>query len=184
MRTQRTVLYKQRQQIINTHETLKPVYMANINHSLTRLVQTTTQGDQKDTLLHALYAWITAKLADPELFKRSTLHGKSQEQLLGLLADMATNNFQTKNKQLGEHAQMLTFTKVVLLRVVHSAWTDQLHALDQLRQSIGLRGYGQILPLVTYQTTGYRMLQTNIASIQQHDTRLLLLATIRQNIRR
>lgn len=184
MREQREVIYKQRQQIINEGETLKPVLMAMINRTITRIVQTHTQGDQKDWNLDALYAWITANMADPEKFKRSELDGKSQDELIGLLADMAETNFQHKNKQLGDDAQMLEFEKVVILRVVDSAWTDHIDAMDQLRQSIGLRGYGQMNPLVEYQEEGYRMFEEMIASIDDDVTRLFMKAEIRQNIRR
>ena len=184
MREQREVIYKQRQQIINEDETLKPVLMAMINRTITRIVQTHTQGDQKDWNLDALYAWITANMADPEKFKRSKLDGKSQDELIGLLADMAETNFQHKNKQLGDDAQMLEFEKVVILRVVDSAWTDHIDAMDQLRQSIGLRGYGQMNPLVEYQEEGYRMFEEMIASIDDDVTRLFMKAEIRQNIRR
>lgn len=184
MREQREVIYKQRQQIINEDETLKPVLMAMINRTITRIVQTHTQDDQKDWNLDALYAWITANMADPEKFKRSELDGKSQDELIGLLADMAETNFQHKNKQLGDDAQMLEFEKVVILRVVDSAWTDHIDAMDQLRQSIGLRGYGQMNPLVEYQEEGYRMFEEMIASIDDDVTRLFMKAEIRQNIRR
>ncbi|MDN6037709.1 MAG: preprotein translocase subunit SecA [Lacticaseibacillus paracasei] len=184
MREQREVIYKQRQQVINEQETLKPVLMAMINRTITRIVQTHTQGDQKDWNLDALYAWVTAKMIDPEKFKRSQLDGKSQDELIGLLAEMAETNFQQKNKQLGDDAQMLEFEKVVILRVVDSAWTDHIDAMDQLRQSIGLRGYGQMNPLVEYQEEGYRMFEEMIASIDDDVTRLFMKAEIRQNIRR
>ena len=184
MREQREVIYKQRQQVINEQETLKPVLMAMINRTITRIVQTHTQGDQKDWNLDALYAWVTANMIDPEKFKRSQLDGKSQDELIGLLAEMAETNFQQKNKQLGDDAQMLEFEKVVVLRVVDSAWTDHIDAMDQLRQSIGLRGYGQMNPLVEYQEEGYRMFEEMIASIDDNVTRLFMKAEIRQNIRR
>jgi len=184
MREQREVIYKQRQQVINEQETLKPVLMAMINRTITRIVQTHTQGDQKDWNLDALYAWVTANMIDPEKFKRSQLDGKSQDELIGLLAEMAETNFQQKNKQLGDDAQMLEFEKVVVLRVVDSAWTDRIDAMDQLRQSIGLRGYGQMNPLVEYQEEGYRMFEEMIASIDDDVTRLFMKAEIRQNIRR
>lgn len=184
MREQREVIYKQRQQIIDENETLKPVLMAMINRTITRIVQTHTQGEQKDWNLDALYAWITANMIDPEKFKRSELDGKSQDELIGLLADLAETNFKQKNKQLGDDAQMLEFEKVVILRVVDSAWTDHIDAMDQLRQSIGLRGYGQLNPLVEYQEEGYRMFEEMIASIDDDVTRLFMKAEIRQNIRR
>lgn len=79
---------------------------------------------------------------------------------------------------------MLEFEKVVILRVVDSHWTDHIDAMDQLRQSIGLRGYGQMNPLVEYQEEGYRMFEEMIADIDYDATRLFMRAEIRQNIRR
>ncbi|OAU91331.1 hypothetical protein PZ05_03765, partial [Lacticaseibacillus rhamnosus] len=67
---------------------------------------------------------------------------------------------------------------------VDSAWTNHIDAMDQLRQSIGLRGYGQMNPLVEYQEEGYRMFEEMIASIDDDVTRLFMKAEIRQNIRR
>ena len=73
---------------------------------------------------------------------------------------------------------------MILLRVVDNRWMDHIDAMDQLRQSIGLRGYGQMNPLVEYQEEGYRMFEEMIASIDDDVTRLFMKAEIRQNIRR
>lgn len=56
--------------------------------------------------------------------------------------------------------------------------------MDQLRNSIGLRGYGQMNPLVEYQEEGYRMFEEMISDIDYDTTRLFMKAEIRQNIRR
>ncbi|EPC77064.1 preprotein translocase subunit SecA [Lacticaseibacillus paracasei subsp. paracasei Lpp71] len=184
MREQREVIYKQRQQVINEQETLKPVLMAMINRTITRIVQTHTQGDQKDWNLDALYAWVTANMIDPEKFKRSQLDGKSQDELIGLLAEMAETNFQQRISSWAMTRRCLNSKKLLFLRVVDSAWTDHIDAMDQLRQSIGLRGYGQMNPLVEYQEEGYRMFEEMIASIDDDVTRLFMKAEIRQNIRR
>ena len=56
--------------------------------------------------------------------------------------------------------------------------------MDQLRQSIGLRGYGQLNPLVEYQDAGYRMFEEMVANIEFDATRLFMKAQIRQNIAR
>ena len=79
---------------------------------------------------------------------------------------------------------MLEFEKVVILRVVDERWTDHIDAMDQLRNSIGLRGYGQMNPLVEYQEEGYRMFEEMISDIDYDTTRLFMKAEIRQNIRR
>ena len=89
-----------------------------------------------------------------------------------------------KEKQLYDESQMLEFEKVVILRVVDSLWTDHIDEMDQLRQSIGLRGYGQLNPLVEYQQDGFRMFEQMVGAIEYDVTRLFLKAEIRQDIKR
>ncbi len=80
--------------------------------------------------------------------------------------------------------QLLEFEKVVILRVVDSKWTDHIDAMDQLRQSIGLRAYGQNNPLVEYQTEGYKMFEDMVGAIEYEVTRIFMKAEIRQNVQR
>ena len=98
--------------------------------------------------------------------------------------DRAEANYKTKEKQLYDASQMLEFEKVVILRVVDAHWTDHIDEMDQLRQSIGLRGYGQLNPLVEYQSDGFKMFEQMIGDIEYEVTRLFLKAEIRQNIKR
>ena len=86
--------------------------------------------------------------------------------------------------QLNSPEQLLEFEKVVILRVVDAKWTDHIDAMDQLRQSIGLRAYGQNNPLVEYQTEGFQMFETMVGAIEYEGTRLFMKAEIRQNIQR
>ena len=79
---------------------------------------------------------------------------------------------------------MLEFEKVVILRVVDANWTEHIDAMDQLRQSIGLRAYGQNNPLVAYQTEGFTMFEEMIGAIEFEVTRLFMKAEIRQNVQR
>ncbi|MCT6877530.1 MAG: preprotein translocase subunit SecA, partial [Lactobacillus apis] len=81
-------------------------------------------------------------------------------------------------------SQMLEFEKVVILRVVDDRWTDHIDAMDQLRQSISLRGYGQLNPLVEYQDSGYNMFEEMVSNIEFDVTRLFMKAEIRQNLSR
>ncbi|MFD1431702.1 preprotein translocase subunit SecA [Lacticaseibacillus yichunensis] len=184
MREQREVIYKQRQQVINAEESLKPVLMAMIDRSITRLVQAHTNGDKKTWELDAIYDYVTTNMVDPETFKKDQLLGRSQDELISTLMDLAETNYNEKLGQLGDPDQMLEFEKVVILRVVDSLWTDHIDVLDQLRQSVGLRGYGQMNPLVEYQEEAYRMFEEMIANMDDGVTRLFMKAQIRQNIRR
>lgn len=184
MREQREVIYKQRQQIINEETTLKPVLMAMIDRCITRVVQAHTQGDKKDWELDKIYDYVTTNMVTDEDFKRSDLNARSSDGIIGQLKQLAEANYTSKMNQLGDKAQMLEFEKVVILRVVDGLWTEHIDALDQLRQSVGLRGYGQMNPLVEYQEEAYRMFEEMIANMDDGVTRLFMKAQIRQNIRR
>ncbi|WP_125704023.1 preprotein translocase subunit SecA [Lacticaseibacillus daqingensis] len=184
MREQREVIYKQRQQVINEDDTLRPVLMAMINRCITRIVQAHTQGEAKDWQLDNIYDYVTTNMVAEETFDRASLDGKTQDELIAMLQALAEANYEEKLKQLGDTDQMLEFEKVVILRVVDSLWTDHIDVLDQLRQSVGLRGYGQMNPLVEYQEEAYRMFEEMIANMDDGVTRLFMKAQIRQNIRR
>ena len=84
---------------------------------------------------------------------------------------------------LVDDEQMLQFTRVVILRVVDSQWTDHMDAMNQLRDAIQLRGYGQLNPLIEYQNEGFRMFEEMIAGIEYDATRLFMKSEIRQNLR-
>lgn len=114
----------------------------------------------------------------------SDFAGKTSEEIKGYLLDRAKEIYAQKEKQLYDPAQMLEFEKVVILRVVDAHWTEHIDAMDQLRQSIGLRGYGQLNPLVEYQSDGYRMFEEMVSDIEYDATRLFLKSEIRQNIQR
>ena len=92
--------------------------------------------------------------------------------------------FEDKSQQLNGQEQLLEFEKVVILRVVDTKWTDHIDAMDQLRQSVGLRAYGQNNPLVEYQTEGYSMYNNMVGSIEYEVTRLFMKSEIRQNVQR
>ncbi|WP_203623238.1 preprotein translocase subunit SecA [Lacticaseibacillus sp. 866-1] len=184
MREQREVIYKQRQQVINEEETLKPVLMAMIDRCITRMVQAHTQGEKQEWELDKIYDYVTTNMVTDEDFKKSALAKRSSDEIIRTLEQLAEDNYTSKLNQLGDKAQMLEFEKVVILRVVDSLWTEHIDALDQLRQSVGLRGYGQMNPLVEYQEEAYRMFEEMIANMDDGVTRLFMKAQIRQNIRR
>lgn len=184
MREQREVIYKQRQQVINEDETLKPVLMAMLDRCITRIVQLHTQGDQSKWELDKIYDYVTNNMVSSDKLATNAFEGLGQDQIIEKIEGLAEDNYNEKLKQLGDADQMLEFEKVVILRVVDSLWTDHIDVLDQLRQSVGLRGYGQMNPLVEYQEEAYAMFEEMIAHMDEDVTRLFMKAEIRQNIRR
>ena len=184
MRAQREVVYKQRQQVIMEEKSLKPVIMPMIKRTVDHVVQMHAVGEQKEWDLQGIVDFAVSAMVPEDSIAVSDLEGKTVDEMVSYLMDRAEANYETKEKQLYDASQMLEFEKVVILRVVDSHWTDHIDEMDQLRQSIGLRGYGQLNPLVEYQSDGFKMFEQMIGDIEYEVTRLFLKAEIRQNIKR
>ncbi|MCL5443485.1 preprotein translocase subunit SecA [Lactobacillus johnsonii] len=184
MRTQREIIYGERMQVISEDKSLKPVLMPMIKRTIDHQIDMYTQGDKKDWRNDQLRDFISSAITDEETTKMLNMKHLSAEELKKRLYQIAEDNYAEKEKQLADPEQMLEFEKVVILRVVDERWTDHIDAMDQLRQSISLRGYGQLNPLVEYQEAGYRMFEEMISNIEFDATRLFMKAQIRQNISR
>ncbi len=184
MRAQREVIYSQRQQVIMETDSLKPVIMPMIKRTVEHNVQMNTVGDKKDWNLDGIVDFAIGAMVNEDSISKDDFAGKSQEEIVSYLMQKAEENYAAKEAQLNDKAQMLEFEKVVILRVVDARWTDHIDEMDQLRQSIGLRGYGQLNPLVEYQSDGFRMFEQMVGDIEYDVTRLFLKAEIRQNISR
>ncbi len=73
---------------------------------------------------------------------------------------------------------MRELERVLMLRVVDEYWMDQIDAMNDLKQGIGLRGYAQTDPVVAYKKEGYEMFEQMIAAIQEETLRRLFLARV------
>ena len=184
MREQREIIYKERQQVITEEKSLKWVLMPMVERTIQREVDQHTLGDQKDWKLQEIVDFAVETLVKPDQISIKDLQGKSQSEIVKYLMSLANGVYKDKQRQLYDPAQMLEFEKVVILRVVDSHWTDHIDVMDQFRQSVGLRGYGQLNPLVEYQTAGYHMFEQMIADIEYETTRLFMKSEIRHNVER
>ena len=184
MRIQREIIYGERMQVIDADKSLKNVLVPMIHRTIDSQVDMFTQGDRSEWRLDSLRDFISSSLTSEQVTDSIDFKTISVEDLKKKLYDIVEKNFEDKEKALGDPSQMLEFEKVVILRVVDDRWTDHIDAMDQLRQSIGLRGYGQLNPLVEYQDSGYRMFEEMISNIEFDVTRLFMKAEIRQNLSR
>ena len=184
MREQREIIYSQRLQIINEDQSLEKVTKGMIRRTIHRVVESHTLTDQKDWNLEGIVDFAHNSICAPDELSISDLEGKSAAEIEGILNEKAMEIYKEKQEQLNGDNQMLEFEKVVILRVVDRKWTDHIDDMDQLRQSVGLRGYAQIDPLTEYQTEGYERFQQMIAAIDYDVTRILMKSQIRQNLQR
>ena len=76
-------------------------------------------------------------------------------------------------------AIMRELERVVMLRVVDEYWMDNIDAMDDLKQGIGLRAYGQHDPVIAYKEEGYEMFQSMVNSIREETIRRMFLVQLR-----
>jgi len=92
-----------------------------------------------------------------------------REAVLGKLKSI----YAAKEKVVGEN-DMRNLEKVILLHIIDSKWKDHLHNMDNLRDGIGLRAYGQRDPLIEYQHEGYEMFTGMIDGVKEEALEFLL----------
>ena len=184
MREQREIIYSQRLQIINEEKSLEKVTKGMIRRTIHRVVESHTLTDQKEWNLEGIVDFAHNSICAPDELSIIDLEGKTAAEIEEILYEKAMEIYKEKQEQLNGDNQMLEFEKVVILRVVDRKWTDHIDDMDQLRQSVGLRGYAQIDPLTEYQTEGYERFQQMIAAIDYDVTRILMKSQIRQNLQR
>ncbi|WP_161878362.1 preprotein translocase subunit SecA [Alkalibacterium sp. MB6] len=185
MREQREVIYSQRQEVIMEEESLSYVTIPMIRKTIERHVQLYTQSEDKSNWkLDRIVDFAHTTLVAPEQLTLEDIQGKSAKEIENLLVDLARSTYEEKTAQLNGKEQVLEFEKVVILRVVDRKWTDHIDQMDQLRQGIGLRSYGQFNPLTEYQQEGFTLFEEMIGEMEHDITRLLMKSQIRQNLQR
>ena len=97
---------------------------------------------------------------------------KKKEEIRKIILDKLREAYEAKEIQIGAD-RMRSLEKVVMLQIVDAKWKDHLYAMDDLRGSIGLRGYGQRDPLVAYKKEGYEMFAEMIHNIKEELTEFI-----------
>ena len=181
MRQQREIIYNQRTTVIGELNSLEWVVKPMIYRTIDRVVNANTATPQKEWNLDGIVDFVGNALAAEGTINIADLNGKSVKQIKQTLYEVANKGFDEKASQLPDGEQLLEFERVVILRSVDQHWTDHIDDMDRLRQGIGLRGYGQLNPLVEYQTESFRTFNNMIADIEYDTTRTFMKSEIRQN---
>jgi len=100
------------------------------------------------------------------------LEDKEYHQILDVFLDIVKNAYEKKEMEIG--SEMLRhIEKMVMLHIIDTKWKDHLYAMDNLREGIGLRAYGQRDPLVEYQHEAYDMFMEMVESIKDEAVEFL-----------
>ncbi|AXI31944.1 preprotein translocase subunit SecA [Priestia aryabhattai] len=184
LRQQREVIYKQRFEVLDS-DNLRAIVERMIESTLQRVVEVNTPREEleEEWNLQAIIDYVNANVLEEGEVTEEDLRRKEPEEMVELLVDHAKARYNEKEEQLPEE-QMREFEKVVVLRAVDSKWMDHIDTMDQLRQGIHLRAYGQTDPLREYQMEGFAMFENMIATIEEEVTKYIMKAEINNNLER
>ncbi|AQU80062.1 preprotein translocase subunit SecA [Planococcus faecalis] len=183
LRQQREIIYKERMEVLET-ENMRALVENMINSSIERMVYThTAEEKQEDWHLKSLNELIAANLLPENTVTEADLQSKSQEELITFIKEAVAVRYDEKEVEMTPE-RMREFEKVVLLRSIDTKWIDHIDAMDQLRQGIHLRAYGQNDPLREYQSEGFAMFEAMVEAIEEDVAKYSMKAEIRNNLQR
>ena len=189
MNTQREVIYAQRQKVLDG-EDLRENILTMLRSSVEGFVSTAL-AQEGGAVSEGALGTLAAQMEGIYFAKgtlasrREQLLSQSAAELTDTLYSIAEKTYQAKEAMIGEKL-MRELERVVMLRVVDEYWMDNIDAMDDLKQGIGLRAYGQHDPVVAYKEEGYEMFQAMIEAIRHETVRRMFLVQVRpqQEIKR
>ena len=103
--------------------------------------------------------------------------------LINILKEKAQEKYAEKEQEI-EAEQLREIERIVMLKVVDQKWMDHIDAMDELKNGIGLQGYGQKDPVVQYRIIGTDMFDQMIEGIKVDVVKLLMNLRKQQDLRR
>ena len=165
MNTQREIIYKQRREVLNG-ENLKEK-IQKMMHSVIEEIITTHENEEgldKEGLKTEVKSILDIDLSEIN---------ENTSELIEELYNKVIANYEAKAKEIGEE-QIREIERVVMLKVVDQKWMDHIDAMDELKDGIGLRAYGQKDPVAQYKIEGFDMFDQMVNDIKIDVVKLLL----------
>ena len=166
MNTQREIIYAQRQKVLDGEE-LRESMMSMLEEVVVSGISDIL-GETGGEVTTESFAKVLAKFQGI-YFPRGALSYQedyTQQSLIGDVLALAVETYEAKEKTHTPEV-MRELERVVMLRVVDEYWMDNIDAMDDLKQGIGLRAYGQHDPVIAYKEEGYEMFQAMVSAIRE-----------------
>ena len=181
MNQQREIIYGQRRKVLDGEDIsteMHKMLRENIDSSCAQFLA----GDVKDdwdfgALRRHYLGWLTT---DADLhYDVADFEDISRQSIADMLYDRGMKILADKEQRYGAPV-MRELERICLLKCVDRMWMDHIDNMDQLRQGIALRGYGQKDPVVEYRIEGFDMFDQMVDSIRESSVKMLLTIEIRQ----
>ena len=182
MNKQREVIYSQRKKVLDG-EDMKQSITKMLEEAIDRAVEMATAGREAPEewdFNGILGKFRGVFLNDGDLhFTPDQLDTLDKNSLRAMLVEKAMARYEQQEAE-NTPELMRELERVVLLRTVDRLWMDHIDAMDDLRQGIGLRAFGQHDPVVAYRLEGYEMFEEMIEEVKYETVRLVLTMRVRR----
>jgi preprotein translocase subunit SecA len=173
MNQQRKVIYSQRKEILKGD---------HLKETVTGMIDELVEAAALNTIDPKIFPeeWNLAPLSEyiynvfgflPQLSK-GEIKDLTQATLIDKLKQKTLDLYEKKGEEIGPQSFHF-LQKIAMLQAIDELWMDHLLAMDQLKEGIGLRGYGQMDPLKEYQKEGYNMFISMVEGIKENTLRTL-----------
>ena len=172
MNAQREIIYKQRREVLDG-EDIHSNILNMINSIAEETVAMFVEGeDGKSINVEALNTEITNEFG-LDMYDFIKSHENDSNAIIEELEKQATDKYQAKEEEITSE-KMRELERVVMLKVVDEKWMNHIDNMDELKNGIGLRAYGQQDPVVKYRMEGMDMFEEMIANIKADVVKILM----------
>ena len=180
MNAQREIIYKQRREVLDG-ENLKDNILTMIK-SLAEEVVLTYFASEEEVSIEALDTDIrnTFGIEMADFIKENS---KDSNAIIEKLQELALAKYDEKEQEIGND-DLRELERVVMLKVVDQKWMDHIDAMDELKDGIGLRAYGQQDPVVKYRIEGMDMFEEMVLDIKHDVVKILMNLRKQEDVKR
>ena len=181
MNQQRELIYAQRREVLDGQDLKESILkmVSGVAQDVVNMYANVPEGENVDTEGLKLQIKDIFGLENIEALKGAEL---DEEALITELQEKALKRYEEKEAEVGEDFRELE--RVVMLKVVDEKWMNHIDAMDELKDGIGLRAYGQKDPVVQYRIEGSEMFDEMIYDIRADVVKILLNVHKSGNMRR
>ena len=182
MNTQREIIYKQRREVLDG-ENIKESVMNMMDYTCEAIVSAFAD-DEMVNVDEALLLEIQTTLGlSKEVLEIEEGDRLNSQELIEKLKEAVHSKYEEKEQMVGSD-ELREVERIITLKVVDDQWMEHIDNMDELKNGIGLRAYGQKDPVVQYRIEGFDMFDEMVNSIKIDITKALLHLEKNDNVQR
>lgn len=175
LRKQREIIYSERNSIIDNEES-SDLVKTMMRSTLDRAIGYYVNDDLDEVDYDPFINYVEDVFLHEGELDISEIKGKDREDIFDTVWEKVEAAYEKQKANIPE--QFNEFERMILLRSIDSRWTDHIDTMDQLRQGIHLRSYGQQNPLRDYQNEGHQLFDNMMMNIEEDVSKYILKSVI------